>query len=100
MVPKNERGIKYPLHVQKHIHGTKEPKFFCENEVCMQFMSVFHNSGLQNELCRHLKSVSAKNSFFPEKTILHDDYFYMILLTLLVKINISCSKKQLKNAKL
>ena len=28
MVPKNERGIKYPLHVQKHIHGTKEPKVF------------------------------------------------------------------------
>ena len=73
MVPKNERGIKYPLHVQKHIHGTKEPKNFCENEVCMQFMSVCHNSGLQNELCRHLKSASAKNSFFPEKTILHDD---------------------------
>ena len=73
MVPKNERGIKYPLHVQKHIHGTKEPKNFCENEVCIQFMSVCHNSGLQNELCRHLKSASAKNSFFPEKTILHDD---------------------------
>ena len=51
----------------------KNQKFFCENEVCMQFMSVCHNNGLQNELCRHLKSVSAKNSFFPEKTVLHDD---------------------------
>ena len=73
MVPKNKRGIKYPLHIQKNIHGTKEPKVFCENEACMQFMSVCHNSGSQNELCGHLKSGSAKNSFFPEKTILHDD---------------------------
>ena len=45
IVPKNERGIKCPLHVQKHIHGTKEPKVFCQNEAFMQFMSVCHNSG-------------------------------------------------------
>ena len=73
MVPKNEWGIKYTLKIEKHIHGTKEPKIFCKNEACMQFMSVRYDSGLQNELCRHLKSVSAKNSFYPEKTILHDD---------------------------
>ena len=48
MVPKNERGIKYTLKIQKHIHGTKEPKIFCENKACMQFMSVCYNSGLCN----------------------------------------------------
>ena len=35
MVPKNERGIKYPPHVQKHIHGTKEPNVFAKmRHVC------------------------------------------------------------------
>ena len=38
-----------------------------------------NNSGLQNELCRHLKSVSAKNFFFPVKTILHDDVIDIVI---------------------
>ena len=48
----------------------------------MQLMSVCHNSGLRNELCRHLKSDSAKNFFFPEKL-----FYLMMLLTLLAKTN-------------
>ena len=73
MVPKNQRGIRYPLHVQKSFYGENAPKISCENQRCIDIIETCQASGLKNELCDHLKSVTADQTLFPEQVLLSDD---------------------------
>ena len=49
MVPKYRSGLLYPIHVQKLLHGSADCKTFCENNFCMDFMSICVKSGLAYE---------------------------------------------------
>ena len=40
MVPKYRSGLRYPIHVQKLLHGSADCKIFCENNFCMDFMRI------------------------------------------------------------
>ena len=73
MVPKNQRGIRYPLHVQKSFYGENAPKISCENQRCIDMIETCQASGLKNELCDHLKSVTADQTLFPEQVLVSDD---------------------------
>ena len=73
MVPKNQRGIRYPLHVQKSFYGENAPKISCENQRCIDIIETCQASGLKNELCDHLKSVTADQTLFPEQVLVSDD---------------------------
>ena len=73
MVPKSQRGVRYPLHEQKSYYGENAPKISCENQCCMGFIETCQASGLKNELCDHLKTVTADQTLFPEPVLLSDD---------------------------
>ena len=73
IVPKSQRGIRYPLHVEKPFYGENTPKVSCEYQCCMDFIETCQASGLKNELCDHLKTVTADQTVFPEPVSLSDD---------------------------
>ena len=83
MVPKSQRGVKYPLHVQKSFYGENASKISCENQCCMDFIKwtlpkTCQANGLKNELCDHLKTVTAHQTLFPEPVLLSDNIIYEI----------------------
>ena len=73
MVPMSQRGVKYPLHVQKSFYGENASKISCENQCCMDFLKTCQACGLKNELCDHLKTVTADQTLFPEPVLLSDN---------------------------
>ena len=73
MVPKSERGVKYPLHVQKSFYGENASKMSCENQCCMDFIKTCRAFGLKNEPCGHLKTVAADQTLFPEPVLLSNN---------------------------
>ena len=40
MVPKDRSGLRYPIHVQKLLHGSADCKIFCEKNFCIDFMRI------------------------------------------------------------
>ena len=72
MVPKSQRGVRYPLHVQKSFYGENAPKISCENQN-LDVIKTCHASGLKNELCDHLKTVITDQTLFPEPVLLSDN---------------------------
>ena len=73
MVPKSQRRVKYPLHVQKLFYGENASKVSCENQCSMDFIKTCQVSGLKNELCDHLKTVTANQTLFPDPVLLSDN---------------------------
>ena len=72
MVKKYRSGLRYPIHVQKLLHGSADCKIFCENNFCMDFMRICGKSGLAYEMCEHLKMVDGLNTYFPEHVLLNE----------------------------
>ena len=73
MVPKSQRGVRYPLHVQKSFYGENAPKISCKNQCSVDFIKTCQASGLKNELCDHWKTVTADQALFPEAVLLSDN---------------------------
>ena len=73
MVPKSQIGVRYPLHVQESFYGENAPKISSENQCCMDFIKTCQASGLKNELCDHLKNVTAGQTLCPEPVLLSDN---------------------------
>ena len=40
MVKKYRSGLRYPIHVQKLLHGSADCKIFCEKNFCIDFMRI------------------------------------------------------------
>ena len=72
MVPKYRSGLKYPIHLQKLLHGSADCKIFCKNNFCMDFIGICGKSGLAYEMCEHLKMVDGLNTYFPEHVLLNE----------------------------
>ena len=78
MVPKSQRENRYFLHVQKSFCGENAPKISCENQCCMDFIETCQASGMKNELCDHLKIITADQTLFPETVLLSEEIIYDI----------------------
>ena len=73
MVPERQRGHRYSLYMQKSFYGENAPKTRCENQCCMDFIKTCQASGMKNELCDHLKTVTADQTLFPEPVLLSNE---------------------------
>ena len=72
MVPKDRSGLRYPIHVQKLLHGSADCKIFCENNCYMDSIRICGKSGLAYEIYEHLKMVDGLNTYFPEHVLLNE----------------------------
>ncbi len=69
-----QRGVGYPLHVQRLLHNQAGARIDCEVERCRHEMRISARSGMQGRECTHLLLVN--NALYPELIHLNNDALY------------------------